>query len=724
MATRPETKQDDAKDDRPVSVADSDTLVQDEESQAGSIKKSLKHKPPSDSVPGYETRQCLGEGAYGSVWLANEHSTGKQVAIKFYTHRRGLDWSLLNREVEKLAVLYTSRNIVGLIDVGWNSDPPYYVMEYLEKGSLESYLADGPLPPHEAVEIAKSVLQALVHAHGSGILHCDLKPANVLLDSDYQPRLCDFGQSRLSNEQNPALGTLFYMAPEQADLNAVPDARWDVYALGALLYHLLSGAPPYRDAEAENRLRAAENLEERLAIYREIVTTSTPPTHLRHTPGIDKRLADIVDRCLKADPERRYRNAQAVLDVLTLRDRYRARRPLIALGVLAPALLLIALMPFAQQIIRKAVQTAQVNVVERALESDVLSVNLLASSLEQELDSRMFELQEIAQQRELRLAVQNAATTQWADRSKLISILDQEYADITKKRRTRGRKVDKSWFFCDAEGFQRWRHQRSQSWDQNWAHRDYWHGRNESYEKGKQPQDITPLKTPHISLAYRGLTEQRYKVAISVPVWDVDGQNVIGVLARTSELGALLAEYEKNIHRNGEGRVTRLFALIDQRDGKLLDHPWIRRIREQEAADEITKFEKLRLTGAVKEKLDRLGKYGPDAAGLEDDERESTYLDPVRNLDSAVYGGQWLAAFSPVRQTRWIAVVQEPKTEALQPVDELERELNQYFWLALVTCCALIGGLWFFVLRAFNDRGLRTWSRARTHLADSTTSST
>ena len=96
----------------------------------------------------------------------------------------------------------------------------------------------------------------LVHAHGKGVLHCDLKPANILLDQDGKPRLADFGQSRLSTEQAPALGTMFYMAPEQADLEAVPDARWDVYALGALLYCMLTGGPPHRTGKTVDAIRA------------------------------------------------------------------------------------------------------------------------------------------------------------------------------------------------------------------------------------------------------------------------------------------------------------------------------------------------------------------------------------------------------------------------------------------------------------------------------------
>ncbi len=313
------------------------TLVQDQTEVARAAELSRQLEAAPARVPGYTLVRSLGDGAYGSVWLAFEENTGKQVAIKFYTHHRGLDWSLLNREVEKLAVLYTSRNIVRLIDVGWNSEPPYYVMEYLAHGSLASFLTAGPLPPQEAVRIAKSVLLALVHAHGSGILHCDLKPANVLLDNDFEPRLCDFGQSRLSNEQNPALGTVFYMAPEQADLHAVPDARWDVYALGALLYHMLCGEPPYRTPELEEAIRSAPTLETKLAVYRQRIRSSPKPLGLRSRPGIDRRLAEIVERCLHVDPEKRYPNAQAVLDTLVLRDRSRARRPLITLGIVGPS---------------------------------------------------------------------------------------------------------------------------------------------------------------------------------------------------------------------------------------------------------------------------------------------------------------------------------------------------------------------------------------------------
>ena len=214
------------------------TQQQSTDEQRESAALSREHARPPFSVPGYELRRLLGTGAYGEVWVAINQTTGRQVAIKFYAHRGGLDWSLLSREVEKLAFLSADRYVVQLLDVGWDADPPYYVMEFIERGSVDDLLKrEGHLPATEAVTLFREIAIGLLHAHAKGVLHCDLKPANVLLDQDNKPRIADFGQSRLSHEQTPALGTLFYMAPEQADLKAVPDVRWDVYALGCPALH-------------------------------------------------------------------------------------------------------------------------------------------------------------------------------------------------------------------------------------------------------------------------------------------------------------------------------------------------------------------------------------------------------------------------------------------------------------------------------------------------------
>ena len=185
---------------------------------------SLQQDEVAVEVPGYKLSAKLGTGAYGEVWVGTNVNTGSKVAIKFFSHESGVNWNLLAHEVEKLVSLATDRYVVQLLEVGWESSPPYYVMEYLEEGSLDQYIdKHHPVDIESAVSVFREIALGLSHAHRKGILHCDLKPANILLDNDQRPRLADFGQSRLSHDQSPALGTLFYMAPEQADMKAVPD---------------------------------------------------------------------------------------------------------------------------------------------------------------------------------------------------------------------------------------------------------------------------------------------------------------------------------------------------------------------------------------------------------------------------------------------------------------------------------------------------------------------
>jgi hypothetical protein len=755
-----------------AAVASDATLVQDSAGIERSLEISRRTEQPPANVPGYTVLRCLGEGAFGSVWLARENNTGKQVAVKFYTHRRGLDWSLLNREVEKLAVLYTSRHIVRLLDVGWDSDPPYYVMEYLDNGSLSSFLADGPIPPHEAVRICRSILQALVHAHGSGILHCDLKPANVLIDAEFEARLCDFGQSRLSDEQKPSLGTLFYMAPEQADLKAVPDARWDVYALGTLMYHMLCGAPPYRTPENEALIRSTDSLEERLAVYRRIVRHSPRPTEHRRVRGVDKPLAEIVDRCLHLNVEKRFPNAQAVLDALDLREHQRSRRPMMALGVVGPAVLLLAMAPIIYLAFQNAEQKARESLTQRALEADAQAAGILAGSVEHEVRRRQRELEAVAEDATLRAVLSRldqagweaqgsiaemneefdrrraaivesnddgnrvadlVAELEWA-RARIARQLDdrRELADLLEGNRKRndqrlkdlGVETDASWFVDDAKGFQRWRSPLDEKTiDKDYSWRDYFHGRGFHYDRTEVPADIAPLEHPYIAVPILSEASNGYAVPISVPIWcledDPAKRRVIGVLALTVSLGQLLADYGENIRTEN-----RLIALADQRTGELLDHPWITQdklatlLRETDSKSD----ERAHASGAgpgdfgtaeggPKRRgggLPVLRLFDSTRARFDTDDREvvrdDSYRDPVGRLDPQNYGGQWLAAFAPVGETGWTVIVQERKGSALAPVGELRAETIRFGVIALVVSCALIGLLWYFVLRALDDR--------------------
>ncbi|MEX1095759.1 MAG: protein kinase [Planctomycetales bacterium] len=691
------------------SLADgAETLRQDEEEIRQAAQLSRRREQPPGRMPGYSISRCLGEGAYGSVWLAREENTGKQVAVKFYTHCRGLDWSLLNREVEKLAVLYTSRNIVRLLEVGWDSDPPYYVMEFLENGSLEQRLAEGPLPAHEAVRLVKAVLHALVHAHGAGILHCDLKPANVLLDANSEARLGDFGQSRLSGDQTPALGTLFYMAPEQADLKAVPDARWDVYAVGALLYQMLSGQAPFRTPEHEERLRGAKTLPEKLAIYREMVRASPKPAEHRGRPGVDRQLAEFVDRALAVDPHKRFPNAQAMLDQLELRDRMRSRRPLMALGIIGPGLLLAAMAPIFADALRSAVASSERMQAETSLDNDAYLGGLLSLSLKRDLDNRLSELRKVAADPELVKAIDDAAgKTKWEDRKLLQRVMAASKASVLAVGNAGDdRHLDTSWFVTDAEGKQIWRDPfNAGTINKPFKYRDYFHGRAREFAGNELPSDLQPISGPHISTAFRSRATLRYMVALSVPIHRLDAEGnrgeFVGILARTTHLGQLLEEYGQRIAAEEEGRNVRFITLVDRREGKLLDHPWM--TSENVKPLEDATFEKLTLSDDVLARLAKLPEDETNGSLRLDD-----YADPVGRI-APEYAGAWLAAFTPVGDTGWMAVVQERKDSALRPVEKMRGEMIRYGIGGLAVACGLIALVWYFVLRALNDRGLMKW---------------
>jgi hypothetical protein len=679
-----------------------ETLHQDPAALAEGARLSTSRPPPAQ-IPGYVIQRCIGDGAYGSVWLAAEENTGKRVAIKFYNRPLGQDWSLLNREVEKLAVLYTCREIVGLLQVGWDADPPFYVMEYLENGSLAQLLEKGPLPLREAERIITPVAQALVHAHHQGILHCDVKPANVLLDAALAPRLADFGQSRLSHERSPSLGTLFYMAPEQADLQAVPDARWDVYALGALLYHMLTGRAPYRTTANEARLQSAMNLEEPLTLYREIVSAGPRPADHRGVPGVTSQLAEIVDRCLEPEPAKRFLDARSVLRALDEHSRSRTRRPFILLGIFGPILLMLAMMPLAWFAMSQAVGTAERNLAGRALESDVVTAKILAQAVEEAIEQRSLELVEIASDSDLRRGLESTGES----RETLRKLMENFKAETDRELATRRWTLDDSWFLTDAAGRQVWRGPHSaETVGHNFAWRDYFHGQGRDYAEGQAPAGLKPIRGPHVSQAFLSQATDRYRVAISVPVWNDAHTQVVGVLGRSLGLGQLLNEYQRLIEAHNRTDVHRILALVDLQSGRILDHPWM--IQKGSDGLPLKELDRLVIGPEQRQALQELSNVVSRGNPVEGRDRDARYFDAVAELDDnarKAYGMPWLAAFWPVGDTHWVAIVQERRDEALKPVREIQDGLVHYALGGLGLCCLVVALLWLFVLRAIGWLG-------------------
>ncbi len=693
------------------------------QTQGGSERRqsrqmSLTPGHPPTQVPGYEPERCLGAGAYGEVWVARERNTGRQVAIKFYAHRGGLDWSLLSREVEKLAFLFADRYVVQLLGVGWDAEPPYYIMEYLERGSLAERVAQGSLPVADAVAVFRDVAIGLVHAHGKGVLHCDLKPANILLDQDGKPRLADFGQSRLSDEQVPALGTLFYMAPEQADLEATPDACWDVYALGALLYCMLTGHPPHRSDGVAEQFEKTPHLLKRLSHYRKLIESSPIPVEHRQVRGVDSQLAEIVDRCLAADPDKRYPNVQAVLDALDQRDERQRRRPMMLLGALGPALVLLVVFWFAWHGFSVAVRQSDQALIDSALKSNGLAAELGAQTAAFELDRRWGAVRHMAAQPTLRRALaETLAKPEMAELLRKLADPNLDEADAERLREEFRNHPDRlalekqfiesipsgmapaaedgkevaSWFFCDPGGVSTIRlptpkPPRQTTVGNNYAWRSYFHGGPEDLaDHHWRPSPGEHLQTTTLSAVFQSQASNQWIVAIATPVYSpAPEKKFLGVIAQTVRVGQLIQL---------PGLKQQFAVLVDYRDGPhkgvILDHPLFDALLEQQPKLP-DRFNDYRVTE----------KDLPNRLAVQEHYRDPLSADPA----GAEYRGRWLARMHPIRlrnqDTEWLVIVQQAYGTAIgSTLHDLRVGLVGYGLAALAMVALVVIGLWGFAMR-------------------------
>jgi tetratricopeptide (TPR) repeat protein len=264
-------------------------------------------------IPGYADLREVGRGGAGVVYQAREMATGRDVALKVL--RGGQLASPAERErflaEVRAAASLRHDGIVKIFAVGAAGGLPYYAMEYLAGGSLADRLCGEPLPPRQAAAVVEAVARAVQHAHDCGVIHRDLKPANILLDgADLDSlKVSDFGTAKrsesmlLATPTEAILGTPSYMAPEQAlgrSRDVGPAA--DVYALGAILYELLTGRPPFRGSSPYETLLQSLN--------------HTPVSPRRLSPGVPIDLESVCLRCLEKDPNCRYPTAATLAEDL------------------------------------------------------------------------------------------------------------------------------------------------------------------------------------------------------------------------------------------------------------------------------------------------------------------------------------------------------------------------------------------------------------------------
>jgi WD40 repeat protein len=283
------------------------------------------------SLPGYDLVKRLGSGATGSVWEAIQLSTGQKVAVKVLGRITRAHDQLFQREMQQLVLLRGHNHIVSLLDASLDHNPPFLVMPLFHQ-SLEFYTVTranlGLLTNERVSRWFTELAGALRFVHQRGILHCDVKPPNVLLDRD-QAKLADFGQAALLGKGQARLGTFFYMPAEQAasamDRSIQADATWDVYALAATIYHLLTGEPPRYSEDFEHELTTAGSVTEQLKTYSVSLRTAPLKPVRSNNPECDRDLAMILETCLQSDPTKRYQDMGEVLDDL---ERRHQKRPL------------------------------------------------------------------------------------------------------------------------------------------------------------------------------------------------------------------------------------------------------------------------------------------------------------------------------------------------------------------------------------------------------------
>jgi eukaryotic-like serine/threonine-protein kinase len=273
-------------------------------------------------VPGFEILEVLGRGGMGVVYKARQINLNRLVALKMVlagVHASPLALARFQKEAQAVASLQHP-DIVRIHDVGQADGLPYLCLEFIDGGSLAGQIDGRPQDITQAAWTIRVLARAIHAAHVQGLVHRDLKPANILLTADGRPKITDFGLAkRLGDDTRQTrsgiiVGTPDYMAPEQASGQA-DDAGplVDQHALGAILYELLTGRPPFRGSTPSDTI--------------EQVRTQEPVPPTRFQPKVPRDLETICLKCLQKEPHRRYADADALADDL---DRFLDGRPVLA----------------------------------------------------------------------------------------------------------------------------------------------------------------------------------------------------------------------------------------------------------------------------------------------------------------------------------------------------------------------------------------------------------
>src|SRR5881275_2755175 len=317
--------------DAPVAARDDGGPAANVEANAAAAphsKKAARAVELLGELGDYELLEEIGRGGQGVVFRARQKSLNRTVALKVISLGQWASKAHLKRfrlEAEAAAHL-EHPGIVPIHEVGERDGQCYFSMKFVEGGQLDEVVRRAPMSIRQGAELIAKVARIVHYAHEHGILHRDIKPGNILLDAKGEPHLTDFGLARLVESESSVthtlevLGTPSYMAPEQAvGNNAAISSVTDVYGLGAVLYQLLTGQPPFAGGTTYETIKLLLDTEPR------------QPRLLN--PKIDRDLSTICLKCLQKDPKRRYCSALALAEDL---GRWLKHEPILArrIGIL------------------------------------------------------------------------------------------------------------------------------------------------------------------------------------------------------------------------------------------------------------------------------------------------------------------------------------------------------------------------------------------------------
>jgi hypothetical protein len=718
----------------------------------------------------YKLLRSIGTGAFGSVWEAHNFDTGEHVAIKFLS--AGDDrWEAMLGEVKFLQALEGTHGIVTVKQVRRGSDeqPPYYVMPLANGGSLADRVkaakaaaaGDGPaVPVPEAVRVFTRVAGALAAVHRRGIHHCDLKPRNVLLHQPDpahppEPLIADFGQAHLATDDTPALGTFFYMPPDQADAalkKARSDSSWDVYALGALLYELLTGDPPRRGESLLKAIRQTEHRDTKLVEYRDGVRAAPRPT--AHKRLVDPLLADIVDRCLDTDPARRPRDAGEVVDLLKKRAWWRQVRAPLAVGAAATlvfVLLVASVSAFAaRQVYRSTTEEVGHEVDGSLTRTAWYGKEAIARALQDQLafiEGHAAEI-DLDTRRQVVAASDKAAAggpEAVGDRAAFDRYAAKVLADANRRwPGAEGRAIAmvlvagdtpaggpvRAYTLTRADGrtdpaAERAKPDQAKNYRTDWSFRDYVTGTGNRYDEEGTPHPV--VRHTHISQTYQSRRDKSWRVEVVTPLWSGErpGEGrVVGLVSASLDVDKHLRhliDMPEELLADRQEIAKALGAYVVNDRGSWMWHEvGMERLAADAARGEPRDPEDL--TALARAHGPKHGRHPDDLVPWASADRgiadgPDRYVDPV-TLAHGHPAPQLLAhtlTFQPYAHSRyeeirgrpWGFVVQVPEEVALKPVENLRRQLTWAGSILVATLAGLSVVLWVWLFRL-----LRGWEFA------------